>query len=220
MKRRVILALSWASVFLCILTAGFWLFHIDAPFEDELIPLSSPRLEYGFARRLQTGSHFGGGHRVGGVTGLVLGYYRPFTSPVVGPPNPVVFFNLDGRPQARSGYTPEGSKFYFDWMVRGKRIDLVVVHWNRFYVRNFASSYPPQDGRESIMGRSDTVTIPISIVFLLATIPAWKIVSRARVLLESRRLAQIGRCRICGYDLRASPDRCPECGNRKADSVT
>ncbi len=47
---------------------------------------------------------------------------------------------------------------------------------------------------------------PLLIPFLL--LPAW----RAIQFIRSRRLKKAGCCAVCGYDLRASPERCPECG--------
>jgi hypothetical protein len=46
-------------------------------------------------------------------------------------------------------------------------------------------------------------------VVLFGALPAVRCVRQLRQ--RRRRLA--GRCTRCGYDLRASPERCPECGN-------
>jgi hypothetical protein len=54
------------------------------------------------------------------------------------------------------------------------------------------------------------VTIPIwAIAWLAAIAPAFAL----KRYVVRRRRRQRGECLDCGYDLRASPGRCPECGN-------
>jgi hypothetical protein len=43
-----------------------------------------------------------------------------------------------------------------------------------------------------------------------AIFPAWWIVARSREKWMARHAP--GCCLVCGYDLRATPERCPECG--------
>jgi hypothetical protein len=66
------------------------------------------------------------------------------------------------------------------------------------------------EGPPSTFMRSTVVRVPHWFVAILTAAPpaAW-VVRRWRAWARHR---PVGLCKRCGYDLRATPERCPECG--------
>ena len=81
-------------------------------------------------------------------------------------------------------------------------------HW-QFYQREYPY-VPERDwGMPRFHSNADYVYFPVwwlSVLFAITPIALFAKHFRRR------RLSRAGTCPSCGYDLRASPDRCPECG--------
>ena len=106
-----------------------------------------------------------------------------------------------GGLQLREGWSADGWDFTFN------------PHepppiWERTGFRFSAQSDGFADMRQWVHG----VEVPLWFIMLTALIgPAWWVWGMLKTRRRARRRAR-GQCESCGYDLRATPERCPECG--------
>jgi len=95
----------------------------------------------------------------------------------------------------------------WNWLPSYVHLDS-VGSWHRMF-------YWKSDGFEQ-PGYADRAVFVAARFWVIALLTGiWPISSVGLLLrqrIRKRRLIRSGQCPICGYDLRASPDRCPECG--------
>lgn len=108
------------------------------------------------------------------------------------------------QPQSTNGWVITRATIGPGWLMpsfrAGVHFDAIGIVWGKQ-----ASGNPATKSSSLVVIR----VVPLWLIALVLGLPAMVVVGQRRA---RRRRSQHGRCPTCGYDLRATPQRCPECG--------
>jgi len=116
------------------------------------------------------------------------------------------------------GYDSVNGHFCISWQADVVNMDVAVSHtpasnedltqhaaWKAPGLAYIRWDIPPTAPQIRFRGVTVSYWL-VAVIFLFPpALRGWEYIRR-------KRLATSGRCSVCGYDLRATPDRCPECG--------
>jgi len=113
----------------------------------------------------------------------------------------ILFQSLSGEKAPPASYGGSALSFV------GKRNDFAGVHYHRL---NLVCLAPDRTPRPGVFATQTELRINLIWPALISL--ALILLCALRAVQDRRAAADGHRCRNCGYDLRATPDRCPECG--------